>query len=92
MAMMSTKLTKGGQTTVPKEIRTALGIGDEGRVYWFLDGQKAYVLADVQMPNAVTDVDQFWDGIAQSEASVAAGHAKPAHEASAAIRERYELA
>ena len=31
---MTTKLTKGGQTTIPKEIRAALGIGDEARVWW----------------------------------------------------------
>lgn len=32
VTMMSTKLTKGGQTTVPKEVRTALGIADGARV------------------------------------------------------------
>lgn len=85
--MTSTKLTKGGQTTVPKEIRRALGIPDEGRVYWVCgDDGVAYVLAEPQLPNVITSAEQFWAGIDESRRSVAEDGVKEAHSVAASLR------
>lgn len=89
--MMSTKLTKGGQTTVPKEIRTALGIEDEGRVYWGFENGVAYVFADPQLPNAVTSREQFWAGVEAAESALDAGAGSDASNVSARLRAKYGL-
>ncbi|MGN0038636.1 MAG: AbrB/MazE/SpoVT family DNA-binding domain-containing protein [Coriobacteriales bacterium] len=89
--MMSTKLTKGGQTTVPKEIRTALGIKDEGRVYWGFENGVAYVFAEPQLPNAVTSREQFWAGVEAAESALDAGAGSEASSVSARLRAKYEL-
>ena len=64
VTMMSTKMTKAGQTTVPKEIRTALGIADDSRVYWFWDGENAYIASTPSPLPEVTSAKEFWRGIA----------------------------
>lgn len=89
--MMSTKLTKGGQTTVPKEIRTALGIEDEGRVYWGFEDGVAYVFAEPQLPNAITSREQFWAGVEAAEAALDAGAGSGAADVSARLRARHGL-
>ena len=61
VTMMSTKMTKGGQTTVPKEIRRSLGIADDARVYWTFDGSRAWVSAAPAMPLEVAGVGDFRD-------------------------------
>jgi len=37
------KMTSKGQTTIPKEIRDVLGLGEGAQVEWVLDGDKATV-------------------------------------------------
>ncbi|MEE0026948.1 MAG: hypothetical protein U0J70_05105, partial [Atopobiaceae bacterium] len=61
--VLSTKMTKGGQTTVPREIRAGLGIGPESRVSWTFDGTRAILTAEPILPNEVASEDDFWDGI-----------------------------
>lgn len=92
VTMMSTKLTKGGQTTVPKEVRTALGIADGARVYWSFDGRRAWVSATPTDPLEVTSEGDFYDRLAEAEADVAAGRAMDAGVVSAGLRARYGLA
>ena len=48
--VLSTKMTKGGQTTVPREIRAGLGIGPESRVYWTFDGTRAILTPSPSFP------------------------------------------
>ncbi len=88
----ATKLTKGGQTTVPKEVRVALGITDESRVYWQLSDGRAIVTAEPPVPNEVCTSEEFWDGIARALDEAGAGQTRAASELSADLRARYGLA
>lgn len=92
ITMMSTKLTKGGQTTVPKEVRTALGIADGARVYWSFDGRRAWVSATPTDPLEVTGAEDFHARLAEAEDDVAAGRVRDARAVSAELRARYGLA
>ena len=88
---MTTKLTKGGQTTIPKEIRTALGIGDEARVWWRLDGDHATLSSEPPLPNTVSSHEEFWDGIELALSDVASGRTRDARELSRELSERHGL-
>ena len=88
VTMMSTKLTKGGQTTVPKEVRTALGIADGARVYWSFDGRRAWVTATPADPLEVASKEDFHSRLAEAEADVAAGRVRDAGGVSAELRAR----
>ena len=90
--MLSTKMTKGGQTTVPREVRAALGIGPESRVYWTFDGTRAILTAEPVLPNAVASEDEFWDGVELALRDVRAGRTRDARELSAGARGRHGLA
>lgn len=89
VTMMSTKMTKAGQTTVPKEIRTALGIADDSRVYWFWDGEHAYIASTPSPLPEVTSAKEFWRGIADAERQVEAGKTRSANEVVSKMRSRY---
>lgn len=90
-ATYATKLTKGGQTTVPKEIRSILGIEDESRVWWHVEGGRAIVSAEPPVPNEVASAEEFWDGISEALADAAAGRVRDATLVSGELRERYGL-
>lgn len=92
VTMMSTKLTKGGQTTVPKEVRTALGIADGARVYWSFDGRRAWVSAAPADPLEVTGEDDFYARLAEAEGARAAGRVRDARAVSSELRARNGLA
>ena len=92
VTMMSTKLTKGGQTTVPKEVRTALGIADGARVYWSFDGRRAWVSAAPADPLEVTSEEDFYAQLAEAEADIAASRVRNAGAVSAELRARYGIA
>lgn len=89
--MMSTKMTKGGQTTVPREIRVGLGIGPESRVYWTFDGTRAILTAEPVLPNEVASESEFWDGIELAMRDVRADRLQDARTLSADIRGRLGL-
>jgi bifunctional DNA-binding transcriptional regulator/antitoxin component of YhaV-PrlF toxin-antitoxin module len=89
--VLSTKMTKGGQTTVPREIRAGLGIGPESRVYWTFDGTRAILTAEPILPNEVASEDDFWDGIELAMRDVRAGKLQDARDLSANIRGRLGL-
>jgi bifunctional DNA-binding transcriptional regulator/antitoxin component of YhaV-PrlF toxin-antitoxin module len=89
--MMSTKMTKGGQTTVPREIRAGLGIGPESRVYWTFDGTRAILTAEPILPNEVASEGEFWDGIELALRDVRAGRLQDARALSDDIRGRLGL-
>ena len=85
-------LAKGGQTTVPKEVRTALGIADGARVYWLFDGRRAWVSAAPADPLEVTGEEDFRARLAEAESDVASGRVRDAQSVSAKSRARYGLA
>lgn len=89
--MMSTKMTKGGQTTVPREIRVGLGIGPKSRVYWTFDGTRAILTAEPILPNEVASESEFWDGIELAMRDVRADKLQDARILSADIRGRLDL-
>ena len=91
VTMMSTKLTKGGQTTVPKELRSALGIADGARVYWTYDGRRAWVSATPTDPIEVTGEDDFRGRLAEAEDDAAAGRVRGAREVASELGARYGL-
>ena len=81
-AVLSTKLTKGGQTTLPVSIRRMLGIEDEGRVYWIVEGERAYVSATpAEPPLTIHSGEEFWERIAVAEKQIASGETLDAREA-----------
>ena len=89
-AVLSTKLTKGGQTTLPVAIRRMLGIEDEGRVYWILEGDRAYVSATpAEPPLAIHSAEEFWERIAVAEEQIAAGKTVDAREALERVKAEY---
>lgn len=90
-AMISTKMTKGGQTTVPREIRAKLGIGPESRVYWSFDGTRAILTAEPILPNEIASEGEFWDGIELAMRDVRADRLQDARTLSTDIRERLGL-
>ena len=92
VTMMSTKMTKGGQTTVPKEIRRSLGIADDARVYWMFDGGRAWVSAAPAMPLEVAGAGDFRDRLAEVEDVLAAGRVRDASVISGELRRRHSLA
>ena len=92
ITMMSTKLTKGGQTTVPKELRSALGIADGARVYWAFDGRRAWVSASPTDPLEVTSEEDLYDRLVEAEKAQEGGDVRDARAVSADLRERYGLA
>lgn len=92
VTMMSTKMTKGGQTTVPKEIRDALGIDGSSRVYWIFDGSRAYLSAEPPMPLGVQSEEDFRSRLGEAEESAAAGRVRDAEDVSGELRDRYGLA
>ena len=89
--MMSTKMTKGGQTTVPREIKVGLGIGPESRVYWSFDGTRAILTAEPILPNEVASESEFWDGIELAMRDARVDRLQDAHALSTGIRERLSL-
>ncbi|MBR3225206.1 MAG: AbrB/MazE/SpoVT family DNA-binding domain-containing protein [Atopobiaceae bacterium] len=89
--MMSTKMTKGGHTTVPREIRAKLGIGPESRVYWSFDGTRAILTAKPILPNEIASESEFWDGIELAMRDVRVDRLQDAHALSTGIRERLGL-
>lgn len=91
VTMMSTKLTKGGQTTIPKEIRTSLGIENEARVYWAFDGTRAWLSAEPLTPLTVTSKEDFHERLAAAESSAARGNVRDAKLVSKNLRVRYGL-
>lgn len=91
ITMMSTKMTKGGQTTVPKEIRRSLGIADDARVYWMFDGARAWVSATPAMPLEVSRDADFCGRLAEAEESVSAGQIRDASLISDELRQKYSL-
>lgn len=89
-AVLSTKLTKGGQTTLPVAIRRMLGIEDEGRVYWIVDGDRAYVSSTPAEPSlSVHSAEEFWERIAVAEEQIAAGKTRDAREALERVKAEY---
>lgn len=92
MVMMSTKMTKGGQTTVPKEIRDALGIDSSSRVYWVFDGSRAYLSAEPPMPLEVQSEEDFRNRLEEAGESASAGRVRDAAELSSELRDTYGLA
>ena len=90
--VLSTKMTKGGQTTVPREIRQKLGITENSRVYWTYDGSRAVLTAEPVLPNEVASDDEFWDGIELAMQNVRAGKLRDACSLSADVRGRLGLA
>ena len=70
MRFLNTKLTKGGQTTLPVVIRRLLGIEDRGRVYWITDGDRSYVSATPGIPLPIRSTAKFWDRISEAEEQV----------------------
>lgn len=90
--LMSTKMTKGGQTTVPREIRTALGITEDSRVYWSFDGSRAILTAEPTLPNEIGSEEEFWAGIELAMRDVRAGNLHDAAEVSDDLRRRLGLA
>lgn len=91
-AVLSTKLTKGGQTTLPVSIRRMLGIEDEGRVYWIIEGDRAYVSATpTEPPLTIHSAEEFWERIAVADAQIAAGQTMDAREALAKVRAEHGL-
>ena len=89
--VMSTKVTRGGQTTVPKEIRDALGIEYDSRVYWSFDGSRVILSAEAPIPNEVRSEEEFWRGVELAMQDVATGKTRPAGEASARLRKELSL-
>lgn len=59
VTMMSAKLTKGGRTTVPEEIRTAPGFADGARAYWTIDDRRAWLSATPGDLLEVTSGEEF---------------------------------
>lgn len=92
-SILSTKLTKTGQTTVPVEVRRRCGIEDGGRVYWIEEEGRTYISAVPvsDPPLAIHSAEEFWEGIAKSEAQYAEGHAHSAYDAYHELREKYGL-
>ena len=89
-AILSTKLTKGGQTTLPVAIRRMLGIEDDGRVYWIVEGDRAYVSAvPAEPPLSIHSADEFWERIAVAEEQIAAGRTYDARKALESVKAEY---
>ena len=91
VTMMSTKMTKAGQTTVPKEIRTALGIADDSRVYWFWDGEHAYIAPTPSPLPLVDSREKFLAAIEEGKKSASEGHVQSARALAAGLRASYGL-
>ena len=89
--LFSTKMTKGGQTTVPKEIRDALGIGDTDRVYWSFDGRRATLTAEPAMSLSASSEEDFWSRIGEARQSAQAGHVGDAGTAGERLRAKHGL-
>lgn len=92
VTMMSTKMTKGGQTTVPKEIRDSLGIDGSSRVYWVFDGSRAYLCAVPPVPLEVQSEEDFHSRLDEAGESAVTGRVRDAAEVSGELRDRYGLA
>lgn len=89
--LMSTKLTKGGQTTVPKDIRRALDIADGSRVYWLFDGTRAWISAEPTNPVEVTSEADVLARLEKAEGARIAGKVGDATSLSAGLRTKYGL-
>jgi bifunctional DNA-binding transcriptional regulator/antitoxin component of YhaV-PrlF toxin-antitoxin module len=89
--MISTKVTKGGQTTVPKDIRDALGITEGSRMFWSFDGTRAVLSAEPILPNEIVSDEEFWQGIEAAMRDVEEGRTQSAASLSAELRDRYGL-
>ena len=85
-AAISTKLTKGGQTTIPRSIRDALGIEAEGRVWWTCEGDRAYLTAQPKVPLSVTSARDFWERIDEAREDISQGRLADAADLSAKLR------
>ena len=84
--IIGTKITSGGQTTIPQAIRELLGVKANDRVYWSFDGEKAYVSAEPVVPLSVTSARDFWDRISAAEEDIDAGRVKDAKSLSKRLR------
>lgn len=89
--MLSTKMTKAGQTSVPKEIRTGLGIEETARVYWFWDGERAYISAVPAGAPIINSKEEFLSGLTEAEESIKKGGSISASSLSSEVRARYGI-
>jgi len=89
--MTSTEVTKGGQTTVPKEIREDLGIRKGSRMFWSFEGTRAVLSAESLPPNEVSSEDEFWRGIEDALRAVEEGRTRGAASVSSELREKHGL-
>lgn len=90
--LLSTELTDGGRTAVPDEVLERLGVADGARVYWSIDGDRAWVSAEPADPLAVRDVSELWARIGEAEEDVRAGRVSDLPDVMARLRSRYSLA
>lgn len=92
-SVLSTKLTQSGQTTVPVEVRRRCGIEDGGCVYWIEENGRTYVssVPVSDPPLAIHSAEEFWQGIAESEAQYAKGLSQDALDVYHALKEKHGL-
>lgn len=85
--LYSTKLTKSGQTTIPREIRDAMGLEIDAEVYWSFDGEKAYISLTPPNPLDVSSAEDFWSRMAESQKAIEQGQVFPADEFLSQLRQ-----
>lgn len=91
VAVLSTKMTKAGQTTVPKEIRDSLGISTDSRVYWYWDGERAFLSPNPLAPSPVASEQEFLDSLEAAEQSIELHGTQPLDNTLSELRGRYGI-
>jgi len=84
-------MTKSGQTTVPKEIRQALGIEDTSRVYWTYDGERVYITATPIMPLAIESEQDYRERMQAAASSVESSRVRDADIVSRELKTKYGI-
>lgn len=91
VTVLSTKMTKAGQTTVPKEIRDSLGISTDARVYWYWDGDRVFLSPTPLPPTEITSEKDFRNGLKAAEDSIKTHGTHPFDDTLSNLRGQYGI-
>ncbi|MGN0071890.1 MAG: hypothetical protein ACI361_08675 [Atopobiaceae bacterium] len=80
------KIAKDDRASIPREA------ADEAHVWRKVDSVNAAVLSGLPIPNAVSSLEDFWDGLELAMSDAESGRACDAHELFRELRERHSLA
>lgn len=91
MTMAVSTITQSGQITLPKEIRSILGVKARDQVAMVSDGKRVELVAVPDDPLTLHEAGELWEHLATARNDIRDGRTSPAGALVASMREKYGL-